>query len=312
MHFIVTGGAGFIGSHLTEQLLSHGHRVTVVDNLSTGSMDNLPNHPYLQFLKKSVLDCRPTDFLTPIHAIAHLSATPSVFKSWDHPFTAHHNNLSAMVAVIELCKALAIPRLVFASSAAVYGETTEIPISETQITKPISPYGLQKLVSEQYAQLFANKINLSFVSLRFFNVFGPRQDPTSPYSGVISLFTQAIAHNRPIIIYGNGDQTRDFIFVKDVSQVLTSALELNLRERSSLVCNVGTGQETSLIQLVNHLQKLFPGWNAPIKFAKARRGDIKHSCADISLSSSHLNFQPQYSIASGLKVLVESLLQSQR
>ncbi|NEP11868.1 MAG: NAD-dependent epimerase/dehydratase family protein [Symploca sp. SIO2C1] len=307
MHFIVTGGAGFIGSHITEQLLSEEHSVTVVDNLTTGSLNNLPEHPRLKLLDKNILDCQPEDFIQPIDGIAHLAATPSVTDSWLQPLAAHHNNLSATIAVIELCQALNIPRLVFASSAAVYGDKTQLPISETQETSPISPYGLQKLVSEQYTNLFAQQLGLSFIALRFFNVFGPRQAPNSPYSGVISIFTKAMQQNLPITIYGDGKQTRDFIFVKDVAIAFTKALTISLPPGSCKTCNVGTGKQTSLLELVDILKTCFGKWNSELNFTTARTGDIKHSQANISQISSLLTFSPQWSVASGLRLLVESL-----
>lgn len=207
MHFIVTDGAGFIGSHVTEQLLLEGHRVTVIDNLSTGSLQNLPAHPRLKLLQKDALTCQPEDFPAQIDGIAHLAATPSVTASWLQPLEVHHNNLSSMIAVIQLCQALNIPRLVFASSAAVYGKQIRLPISEFQDTCPISPYGLQKLVSEQYASLFAKQLGFSFVALRMFNVFGPQQVPGSQYSGVISIFVATMQQGLPITIYGDGTQT---------------------------------------------------------------------------------------------------------
>jgi UDP-glucose 4-epimerase len=308
MNFIVTGGAGFIGSHLTEQLLFEGHNVTVIDDLSTGNLKNLPEHPRLQFLHKNILDCQPEDFSQPIDGIAHLAATPSVNQSWDEPLECHHNNLSSVLAVLLLCQALDIPRLVFASSAAVYGNKTHLPISEEQATSPISPYGLQKLVSEQYANLFAQKLGISFIALRLFNVFGPRQDPNSPYSGVISIFSKAIQNGSPITIYGDGSQTRDFIFVKDVAVAFTKALTVPLPQGFCLSCNVGTSQRTSLLELVNILKSACDQRNSKIHFANTRQGDIEESQADISRIVSLLNFQPKWSVASGIRLLVESLV----
>jgi UDP-glucose 4-epimerase len=307
MHFIITGGAGFIGSHLTEQLLSEGHQVTVVDNLATGSLQNLPAHPHLRLLQKDISTCQPEDFTERIDGIAHLAATPSVTESWLHPLEAHHNNLSATIAVIQLCQALNVPKLVFASSAAVYGNPTKLPISEEQQTSPISPYGLQKLVSEQYASLFAKHLGFSFVALRLFNVFGPRQLPNSQYSGVISIFVEAMRKGLPITIYGDGTQTRDFIYVKDVANAFAKALTTPLESGSCLICNIGTEKSTSLVQLVDILKNCFPQWQSETKFAPYRLGDIQHSQADISKASSLLGFTPQWSAQSGLQLFTKSL-----
>jgi UDP-glucose 4-epimerase len=307
MHFIVTGGAGFIGSHLTEQLLSEGHDVTVVDNLTTGNTTNLPQHPHLKLLTKSILDCQPEDFTVSIDAIAHLAATPSVAESWLKPLETHHNNLSVMIAIIQLCQTLNIPRLVFASSAAVYGNTNQLPILEAHHTIPMSPYGLQKLVSEQYANLFAQESGLSFIALRLFNVFGPRQVLNSPYSGVISIFTKAIQQGLPITIYGDGTQTRDFVYVKDVAVAFTKALTTTLPAGSCITCNVGTGKRTSLLQIVQFLKAYFPETKVEINFKNARLGDIKHSQADVSKIASIFNFYPQLSVESALSLFIESL-----
>ncbi|MEA5567036.1 NAD-dependent epimerase/dehydratase family protein [Anabaena sp. UHCC 0399] len=305
MHFIVTGGAGFIGSHLTEQLLSDGHHVTVVDNLSTGSLQNLPEHPHLKLLIKDISRCQPQDFIEQIDGLAHLAATPSVTQSWLQPLKAHHNNLSATIAIIQLCQALNIPRLVFASSAAVYGNPTQLPISENQQTYPISPYGLQKLVCEQYAKLFAKQLGFSFVGLRLFNVFGPRQQPNSQYSGVISIFIDAMQQGLPITIYGDGTQTRDFIYVKDVANGFTKALMTPLKLGSSLICNLGNGKNTSLIELVDILKTCFPNHQSVTNFMPARPGDIQHSQADISSASLLLDFTPQWSLKSGLQTFIK-------
>lgn len=307
MHFVVTGGAGFIGSHVTEQLLSEGHRVTVVDTLITGRMQNLLKHPDLTLLRKNVMACIPEDFDEQVDGIAHLAATPSVTASWLQPMDTHQNNLSATIAVLHLCQTLKIPKLVFASSAAVYGEQLKLPVVEGQQTSPISPYGLQKLASEQYASLFAKEFGFSFVALRMFNVFGPRQLPNSQYSGVISIFINAMKQGLPITIYGDGTQTRDFIYVKDVAQAFARALTHPMRPSSHMVCNVGTGTAISLVQLVDILKTCFPEWRSEVGFAAARPGDIQHSLADISRASSSLGFTPHWSVRSGLQSLVESL-----
>jgi UDP-glucose 4-epimerase len=307
MHFIVTGGAGFIGSHLTEQLLSAGHFVTVVDNLTTGNLQNLPEHSQLKFINKDILFCQPQDFPDPVDGIAHLAATASVTESWLNPLAAHHNNLSATINVIQLCQALKIPRLVFTSSAAVYGNPTKIAISEDHPTDPISPYGLQKLVSEQYSCLFSQQLGFSVVTLRLFNVFGPRQLPNSAYSGVISIFTNAMQQGKPISIYGDGTQTRDFIYVKDVALAFTQALTISLSPGSAFTCNIGTGNSISLLQLIDVLKDYFPNWSANLKFFPPRVGDIQNSQADITKANAILGFIPQWSVKSSLPLLLQSL-----
>lgn len=309
MHIIVTGGAGFIGSHLTEALLDRGHQVTVVDNLRTGSLKHLPCHPSLLVIQKDIQQCQPEDFASPVDGIAHLAATPSVGESWSDPVHAHHNNLSTTIAVINLCQALAIPKLVFASSAAVYGNLSTGLIAEDNLTTPISPYGLQKLTSEQYASLYADRCGFAFVGLRLFNVFGPRQAPNSAYSGVISRFSQALQQGSRITVYGNGSQTRDFIYVKDVAQAFVQALEIDRAIGTSLICNIGTGVSISLLQLLEHLREIYPetclvnGHN--IQFAASRPGDIQHSQANVALAQSTLKFHSRWSIAQGLRSLAD-------
>jgi len=307
MHFLVTGGAGFIGSHLLEELLSQKHDVTAIDNLSTGKLQNLLDHNRLRFVEKSLLTCDPQDFPDQYDGLVHLAATPSVTQSWLEPMATHENNISATVAVIQLCQQLAIPRLVFASSAAVYGNPQQVPIPETATTLPISPYGLQKLAGEQYISLFSQHLGISSVCLRLFNVFGPRQDPNSPYSGVISIFSKAMQQGRSICINGNGSQTRDFIYVKDVAAAFAQALTIPLAAGTSLVCNIGTGKAISLIALKETLQDCFPEWQAETLFTEPRPGDIQASQADISRAQQHLGFAPRFRLQEGLLALKSSL-----
>lgn len=289
-HFVITGGAGFIGSHVTEQLLSEGYLVTVVDNLETGNLANLPQHPNLTFLQKNIIDCQPEDFAKNIDGIAHLAAAPSVTRSWIFPLDAHHQNLSTTVAIIELVKTMNIPRLVITSSAAVYGNPVALPITENHPTNPISPYGLQKLVSEQYATLFAQHFGFSVISLRLFNVFGERQMPNSPYSGVISIFTKLMLENQSITIYGDGSQTRDFVYVKDVARAFSQALTTPIPLGETITCNIASGKTISLTQLVDALKTCFSNWTGDINFAEARLGDIKHSQANINRANSVLSY----------------------
>ncbi|SRR5579883_735889 len=312
MNIIVSGGAGFIGSHVTDYLLSQAYRVIVVDNLLTGRTSNLPQNPYLTFLHQDIVTCSPHDFFQnssqKIDAIVHLAAIPSVGQSWEEPQKVNDNNCSSMLRVIELCKELEIPRLVFASSAAVYGDQQDMPISEDQLKLPLSPYGLQKLVCENYAQLFAQKFNYSCIALRLFNVYGPKLRSNFRGSGVIDSFVRSFLDNLPINIYGDGSQTRDFIFVTDVAISIKQALEAPLKPGKFEVCNIASGQATSLIQLIDHLQILFPQWNGKVIYKPLREGDIKNSQADISKAKMLLKFSPSTSLTMGLQKLVSAEL----
>jgi len=297
-HYLITGGAGFIGSHLVEWLLESGHRVTVIDDFSAGTRDNLPTHSELSIVEQDLLRLTNNELTGPFHAIVHLAALPSVTASWSNLLQAHAVNLTATVRVIELAQQLGIPRIVYASSAAVYGDSDVVPIEEMQRMRPTSPYGVQKVAGEEYGRLCSSK-NLSFVALRFFNVFGPRQVAGSPYSGVITIFAQAMGENRPITIFGGGGQTRDFVFVKDIALGIASALEMsNLNPFT--VCNLASGTAVTIRQLVATMRQFFPEWSGSIKEAPARLGDIVRSSADISAARNLLSYQSRYSLESGL------------
>ena len=297
-HYLITGGAGFIGSHLVEWLLESGHRVTVIDDFSAGARDYLPTHSELSIVEQDLLRLTNNELTGPFHAIVHLAALPSVTASWSNLLQAHAVNLTATVRVIELAQQLGIPRIVYASSAAVYGDSDVVPIEEMQRLRPTSPYGVQKVAGEEYGRLCSSK-NLSFVALRFFNVFGPRQVAGSPYSGVITIFAQAMRENRPITIFGGGGQTRDFVFVKDIALGIASALEMsNLNPFT--VCNLASGTAVTIRQLVATMRQFFPEWSGSIKEAPARLGDIVRSSADISAARNLLSYQSRYSLESGL------------
>ena len=297
-HYLITGGAGFIGSHLVEWLLESGHRVTVIDDFSAGTRDNLPTHSELSIVEQDLLRLTNNELTGPFHAIVHLAALPSVTASWSNLLQAHAVNLTATVRVIELAQQLGIPRIVYASSAAVYGDSDVVPIEEMQRLRPTSPYGVQKVAGEEYGRLCSSK-NLSFVALRFFNAFGPRQVAGSPYSGVITIFAQAMGENRPITIFGGGGQTRDFVFVKDIALGIASALEMsNLNPFT--VCNLASGTAVTIRQLVATMRQFFPEWSGSIKEAPARLGDIVRSSADISAARNLLSYQSRYSLESGL------------
>lgn len=298
MHIIITGGAGFIGSHLSEFLLEKDYQITIVDNLTSGKLINLPSQ--VKFINKSISKCQAEDFTIPIDGIIHLAATPSVNDSWLEPIKTHHNNISEILHLIQLCNTLKISRLVFASSAAVYGNPINVPVNENHPTEPVSPYGLHKLCGEKYINLFGSQYNFSAVNLRFFNVFGSRQDPNSPYSGVISIFINAMKNNQPITIFGDGKQTRDFVYVKDIVNSIYLALVTRLDMGESITCNIGTGKAISLLEFLSELKQFFPQWRESINFQPPRLGDIIHSQADISKAISQLNYQPNYHLKSAL------------
>jgi UDP-glucose 4-epimerase len=302
-HYLITGGAGFIGSHLVELLLESAHHVTVVDDFSGGSRDNLPTHPELSLVEQDLLRLTKQELTGPFQAVVHLAALPSVTASWSNLSRAHAVNLTATVRVIELAQELKIPRIVYASSAAVYGDADVVPIDEMQRLRPTSPYGLQKAAGEEYGRLCAGK-DLSFVVLRFFNVFGPRQVAGSPYSGVITIFAQAMRENQPITIFGDGGQTRDFVFVKDIALGIASALEISDLDPFT-VCNLASGAAVTIRQLVANMRRFFPEWSGVVKEAPARPGDIVHSAADISAAQRLLSYQPCYSLESGLAEMLQ-------
>ena len=298
-HYLITGGAGFIGSHLVELLLHDGHRVTVIDDFSTGKRENLPSQQELSVVAADLLTVTRDQLTGPFDAIVHLAALPSVNDSWTNLMAAHQLNLTATVRVLELAHAMGVSRVVYASSAAVYGNPQSVPISEEHLTQPLSPYGLQKLASEQYGQMFAQNQALSFVALRFFNVFGPRQVATSPYSGVISKFASAMQSDQSIKIYGDGKQTRDFVYVTDIARGIAQALEAVSLD-PYVVCNLGTGRAVSIRELAETMRAVFPDWKGSMQSAPAPPGDILHSQASIAAADRLLGFRPAYSLETGL------------
>jgi UDP-glucose 4-epimerase len=297
-HYLITGGAGFIGSHLVDHLLQAGHRVTVIDDFSTGKAENLPCEGEIEIVAADLLTLAADRLAGPFAAIVHLAALPSVNDSWAQLGAAHARNLTATVRVIELARELGIPRLVFASSAAVYGNPDAVPITEEYPRRPVSPYGLQKLASEEYGRLFARD-DFSFVALRFFNVFGPRQVADSPYSGVITKFAGALRENRTVTIFGEGTQTRDFVYVQDIAAGILRALEAPGLAPFT-VCNLGCGEAVSILQLAETMRRFFPRWQRAFKRAPMPLGDIVRSESDISAAQRLLDYRPRYSLASGL------------
>jgi len=304
-NYLITGGAGFIGSHLVDFLLEAGHNITVVDDFSSGRRENLPAHSRLAVLEADLLEVASGKIPGKFDGLVHLAALPSVNDSWTEVMVAHQLNLTATVRVLELARTLTIPRIVFASSAAVYGNPQSVPINEESPTMPVSPYGLQKLASEQYGRLFSDSSALSFVALRFFNVFGPRQVASSPYSGVISKFAAAMRAGEPVTIYGDGKQTRDFVYVSDIARGVAQALAVKDLQPFA-VCNLGTGRAVTIRELAETMRSIFPDWQGSIETAPAPPGDIVHSQASIGAAGQLLGYEPTFSLSAGLAEMMRA------
>ena len=302
-HYLVTGGAGFIGSHLAEELLRRGHRVRVADSLVTGKRSNLAHLPQVEFLEGDLAD------LPFAHRAAagcdyvlHQAAIPSVPRSVKDPVTSNRANVDGTLNMLVAARDAKVKRLVFAGSSSAYGNTPTLPKREDMPTGPLSPYALQKVIGEQYLQMFTRLYGLETVSIRYFNVFGPRQDPTSPYSGVISVFATALLANRPPTIFGDGEQTRDFTYVANVVDGVLRASEAP--GASGQIINVATGGRISLNQLFDAMRRL-TGATVQPAFGEPRSGDVRDSQADITLARRLLGYEPIVSFEDGLQRTVD-------
>jgi UDP-glucose 4-epimerase len=297
---LVTGGAGFIGSHIVEKLVSEGVRVVVVDNLTTGHKRNLESLlPAITFLKGDIRDAVLLDKAAcDVEVVFHEAAVVSVPLSVEHPLESADVNDIGTLQVLEAARRKGCRRVVLASSSAVYGDDPALPKAEKMAPRPQSPYAVQKLTNEHYAALFSALYGLETVCLRYFNVFGPRQDPSSAYSGVISLFMDRAAQGRPPVIYGDGEQTRDFIAVKDV--VRANLLAASAEAAAGRVFNVGRGQAISINALWQRVAGL-AGIDLEPNYAAPRAGDIRHSLSTIARAREALTFTPQISLTDGLR-----------
>ncbi len=283
-NILVTGGAGFIGSHLVEELLNYypESKILILDNLSSGKEENIPKSFQLELIKGDITDYEFIDNIfygNDFDFIFHLAAIPSVVISMSNPLMTYKVNAEATIYLLEKAKKQrSLKRFVFASSAAVYGHPLSLPCKEEDKVFPISPYGVDKYVSEVFLNCYFTNYKLPITVFLFFNVFGPRQRPDSPYSGVISLFVKAFQSDMPeITIYEDGTQTRDFIYVKDVTKVLVSSLSVESCVGKTL--NLCTGKETSILKLVSILEDI-TNKKAKISFSNVRAGDIKRSVGD--------------------------------
>ncbi|RON79022.1 NAD-dependent dehydratase [Pseudomonas chlororaphis] len=277
---LITGGAGFIGSHLTDVLLAKGYSVRILDDLSTGKPGNLPlDNPRVELIEGDVADAAlVARAMSGCRAVAHLAAVASVQASVDDPVRTHQSNFIGTLNVCEAMRQAGVKRVLFASSAAVYGNNGEgESIDEDTPKAPLTPYASDKLASEYYFDFYRRQHGLEPAIFRFFNIFGPRQDPSSPYSGVISIFCERAQKGLPITVFGDGEQTRDFVYVEDLVNVLAQSLEAPQLEVGAV--NVGLNQATTLKQLLEALGEVL-GQLPPISYGPARSGDIRHSRAN--------------------------------
>lgn len=297
--YLVTGGAGFIGSHMAEELVRRGDRVRVVDNLVTGKRRNLAAvASAIEFLEGDLADpAVARKAVAGIDYVLHQAAIPSVPRSVADPVTSHRSIVEATLNLLVAARDSGVRRVIYAGSSSVYGNQPTLPKHEDMVPMPLSPYALQKVVGEQYGQLFTALYGLETVSTRYFNVFGPRQDPTSPYSGVISVFARAAVTGRVPTIYGDGEQTRDFTYVANVVDGVLKACTAS--GAAGKVFNVATAGRISLNQLFAVIQKLAGSQITPA-YAPERVGDVKHSQADISRARAVLHYEPTVSLEEGL------------
>ncbi len=300
MRYLVTGGAGFIGSNLVDELVRRGHTVVVLDDLSTGKESNLDSvRGKIDLRIGTIVDlatlqsaCKGADY------VIHLAARASVPKSVADPIETNTVNIDGTLNVLVAARDAKVRRFVFAASSSAYGESPSLPKTEKMAAEPISPYGVTKYVGELYAQVFGHAYGLENASVRYFNVFGPRQDPSSQYSGVLSRFMYAVIHNDPPTVFGDGEQSRDFTYIDDVVDETLRACEAP--GASGKVFNGGTGARATLNQVLKILQEI-TGKKICAKYEPPRTGDILHSQADISLARKVLGYKPSVQFEEGLR-----------
>lgn len=300
-NYVVTGGAGFIGSALVRALLARGDgRVRVIDNLLTGRAGNLEEiRARIEWERSDIRDAPALlAAMRDAEVVFHLAAIPSVPRSIDDPAPSHEVNIDGTFNVFRACVDAKVRRVVYAASSSAYGDTDVLPKVETMLPRPKSPYAVQKLVGEHYASVFYSCFGLETIALRFFNVYGERQDPSSPYSGVLSLFMKALIERSPPTIFGNGEQTRDFTYVEDVAALCLKAA--GAPGVAGNVYNAGNGHRYSLNFVWDLLQKI-EGITLPARYVPPRAGDVRDSQADTTAVRRDLGHDPQYSLEQGLR-----------
>lgn len=303
---LVTGGAGFIGSNLTEALLKKGHSVRVLDNFSTGRKENLRFQevfPTLEILEGDIRDltlCQRA--MKDAEVVFHQAALPSVQRSVEDPLDSNAVNSQGTLNILLSARDAGVKRVIYASSSSIYGDTPTLPKLEEMPANPLSPYALQKYIGEQYCRLFYQLYGLETVSFRYFNIFGPKQDPASVYSAVIPRFIDALLKGHPPLIFGDGEQSRDFTYIDNVVQA--NLLAMSAEHLQGEAINIACGKRVSLNQLLNILKEIVGSKVSPVH-EEARKGDVKHSLADINKGKKILNYDPQVGIEMGLKKTVE-------
>jgi len=300
MRYLVTGGAGFIGSNTVDELVRRGHGVVVLDDLSSGKEENLAEiRSKITFIKGSVTDLEIVQkAMFQADYVIHLAARTSVPRSVKDPIDTNRINVDGTLNVLVAARDNKIKRYVFAASSSAYGETPTLPKSEDMPAVPISPYGVSKYVGELYAQTFGRCYGLENVCLRYFNIFGPRQDPDSPYSGVLSRFATAFLESTSPVVYGDGEQTRDFTFIENAVQANILACEAP--SASGRIFNIGTGHSVTLNRVLRMFEKI-AGKTVDVKYEPPREGDIRDSLADIRLAQEALGYEPTVLIEEGLE-----------
>jgi UDP-N-acetylglucosamine/UDP-N-acetyl-alpha-D-glucosaminouronate 4-epimerase len=300
MRILVTGGAGFIGSHIAEALVRRGHRVRVLDNFYSGHRDNLAViKGDLEVVRGDCADLAAARrAVKGIEVVYHEAAIPSVARSVADPLGSHRANGTATLTMLVAARDAGVRRLIYASSSSVYGDTPALPKRETMEPHPLSPYASEKLFGEHSARIFHRLFGLETLSLRYFNIFGPRQDPSSPYSGVISRFATALIAGQKPVIFGDGRQSRDFTYVANVVDANLRALKARGLQGDAV--NVATGRRVSLRALLAEMARAL-GRKATAKYEPARAGDVRHSLADIRRARKLLGYRPRWDLAAGLE-----------
>ncbi len=306
--YLVTGGAGFIGSNIVEELLKRGEKVRVLDNFSTGKRDNIV--PFLSQIELVEGDVRSyhivREAVEGVEFILHQAALPSVPRSVKDPLTSNEVNVVGTLNILNAAKDARVRRIVYASSSSIYGDLETLPKTEEMLPKPLSPYAVSKLAGEKYCQVFTRLYGLETVCLRYFNVFGPKQDPTSQYSAVIPKFIRAIKSDQSPVVYGDGEQSRDFTFVDNVVEANLLACQQGHEELSGEVFNVACGKRISINLLISTINSLL---NKQVKaeYAAPRQGDVKHSLANIGKAQQFLGYKVLVDFKEGMKRVIESV-----